>query len=85
MKDIPHHMMKFMQKMTKTLNTQVVDDNEVNEFEKKITPNQIKKQKKSNLRKQRCSRTPIHESEEERNKELKKRIPLYRQRLNKKI
>lgn len=79
MKDVPSHLAKFLKKVAK-------EESEHGEEEihkaQKIPPSkdQIKKQKKLEQKKEQGDHIIEHDSEETRNRKLKKRGPVFRKK-----
>ncbi len=78
MKDLPHHMQK--------LNRQIIRSEHREELKgedliatppRKQTAHQAKKQAKAKLTKERNARVPTPLTEEERNKKMAKRVPVF--------
>ena len=89
MKDVPHHMMKFMRKIVKKSgNADEKDEDKYSEEEilkeKSVPPSkkQQRKQKKEAIKKARENHIPSDLTPDEKNKELKKRTPIIRERSN---
>ena len=76
MKDISHHMRNFIKNYSKGENPK--DDQILEEFEREHPLRQQKKQNKVKMRNERLERTPIVKTAEQRDKELKTRIPKVR-------
>ena len=75
MKDIPHHMQKINRQVIRSEHREALFEEETPP--RKQTAHQIKKQAKAKLTKTRNSRIPIHMTEEERNKKMLKRVPVF--------
>jgi hypothetical protein len=73
MKDISHHMTKFIKNNSKKETPE--DTKVLNEYEKEHPLHQQKKQQKAILRKEGKERVPETQSPKERNKKMKRRIP----------
>jgi hypothetical protein len=82
MKDLPHHMKKLNRQVVRSIHHEEMEDAN---FENKLpsppnwkpTAHQIKKQAKEKETQERLTRKPIHKTEEERNKEMKHRTPIF--------
>lgn len=85
MKDVPHHMMKFMRKVSKPEEQGPETYQEKKAFRKPSSKTQEKKQKKARMKKERDTRTVDFETEAERNKEMKKRVPIIQLRAHKQV
>lgn len=81
MKDVPHHMLKFIKSFSKEENPK--EDTSLKEYRKPMPERQKKKQKKAKKRKEKLKRTPKIDSPETRNKKMKKRTPKIRERSHK--
>ena len=86
MKDVPHHMMKFMRKIIKK---NIASDEKEEEYaeeeilKEKAVPSskkQNRKKKKEAIKKTREAHIPSDLTPEEKNKEFKKRTPIIRER-----
>ncbi|NGX56414.1 MAG: hypothetical protein K1060chlam5_00653 [Candidatus Anoxychlamydiales bacterium] len=87
MKDVPSHMMKFMKKINKENIQEVEDESVMENYRKKPTSKQNKqkqKQLKAQKRKKGEIKPSIHKDKDERDKEMKKRVPEIRQRTHRK-
>ena len=86
MKDPKHHMTKFIQKITKDMPESTQKDKTLEKYcQKTKSKKQKRKQIKSKIRKTRLKHTPSDLSPEEKNKEMKKRIPKIRERSHKTV
>lgn len=82
MKDLPHHMKKLNRRFVRSIHHEEMEDAA---FESRMPspPNwehpkaQMKKQAKAKVRKERLAREPIHKTDEERNREMKHRVPVF--------
>ena len=82
MKDLAHHLKKLNRRIIRSFHREELEDAG---FEKdlpslpaqKQTPREMKKIKKRAVLKERMERTPIRPTEEERNREMKKRVPVF--------
>ena len=88
MKDVPHHMMKFMKKHEKdNNNSQEVEDEETKMLnkEKHVPPSkkEQRKQVKENMKKQTDAQIPEKPTPDEQNKKMRKRVPEIRKRSHK--
>ena len=82
MKDIPHHMKKLNRRVIRSAHREEMEETVWNPtiFEsppRKQTLSEEKKIAKAKLRKTRASRAPIHLTEEERNRKMKHRVPIF--------
>ncbi len=79
MKDLPHHIKKLNRKVIRSVRREERD----NELElpdippRKQTERELKKQVKRATKAERLSRTPSDPTPEERNKRMKKRVPIF--------
>jgi hypothetical protein len=85
MKDVPHHMMKFMRKVIKKNIASEEEEEEAGEEllkEQAVPPSkkQNRKKKKEAIKQTREARIPSDLTPEEKNKEFKKRTPIIRER-----
>jgi hypothetical protein len=83
MKDVPSHMMKFIRKVTKKNIEAAEDESYKQEYRKEITSDnnkQKEKKKKILMRKERQERIPEHLTVEEKNRKMKKREPIMKEK-----
>lgn len=79
MKDLPHHIKKLNRKVIRSVRREE-RENEVELPDippRKQTERELKKQAKSQTKAKRLSRTPSDPTPEERNKRMKKRVPMF--------
>lgn len=86
MKDLAHHLKKLNRKILRSVHREELEETGFIENlpslpAQKETPREMKKIKKRAALKERMERTPIHPTEEERNRQMKKRVPVF-DRLN---
>ncbi len=81
MKDLPHHIKKLNRRVIRSAHREEVD---LESYEtnppvatQKPGKTQVRKQVKRQMRTEREERTPTHLSPEERNKRMKKRVPVF--------
>jgi hypothetical protein len=83
MKDLPHHMKKLNRLIIRSEHREEMEDEAYSmmapSLPRKQTPRQIKKQAKAKLTKSRKMRTPTPLNPEERNKKMRKRVPVFDQ------
>lgn len=83
MKDLPHHMKKLNRLIIRSEHREEMDDEAYSMTApipaRKQTPRQVKKQAKAKVIKSRKMRTPKALTPEERNKKMKKRVPVFDQ------
>jgi hypothetical protein len=80
MKDLPHHIQKLNRRIIRSAHREELQEEEWDlnsPYARKQTPAQIKKQAKSTLRKAGKAKTPSPPSPEERNRKMKKRVPIF--------
>lgn len=84
MKDIPHHMKKLNRRVVRSEHRLLEMELESPEVEISIQmpsvhrpKEQMRKQFKSQMKKETLSRTPTHPSIEERNRQMKHRVPIF--------
>ncbi len=80
MKDLPHHMKKLNRRIVRSAHREEMDLESYELSPPEIqTPGkgQIRKQIKQKIKKQREARTPTELSREEKNKKMKKRVPIF--------
>lgn len=84
MKDLPHHMKKLNRRVIRSEHRQLENEIEIAEESlEHVEPlmdrpkEQIRKQLKEEMRKETLSHTPEHKSSEERNQEMKHRVPIF--------
>lgn len=79
MKDLPHHMKKLNRRVIRSEHREEAAE-EAETFSlfsppRKQTPEQVKKQAKAQIRKERLSRTPTPLTPDEKNKKMNARVP----------
>lgn len=82
MKDLPHHIKKLNRRIIRSIHH--LEEEEAN-FDSRMpsppawkeTASSARKKTKAKLRKERESRPPVHKSAEERNWEMKHRVPVF--------
>ncbi len=83
MKDLPHHMKKLNRLIIRSEHREEVEDEaysmKMPSPPRKQTARQVKKQAKAKLTKSRNARTPTPLTPEERNKKMRKRVPVFDQ------
>jgi hypothetical protein len=83
MKDIPNHMTKFIKKILReqeqTNASQDIPEPYKKEFEKPKSHEEVRKEKKRAIKKERLAHIPEHENIDERNRKLKNRTPRFRE------
>ncbi len=83
MKDLPHHMKKLNRRVVRTERRLMQEDKEYAEKipappKQAVRPKkQVRKQAKAKTSAERKARTPTKKSAEERNWEMKKRVPVF--------
>ncbi|MDE3046159.1 MAG: hypothetical protein KGJ02_05905 [Verrucomicrobiota bacterium] len=78
MKDLPHHIKKLNRQIMRSLNRELMDEEAFeNPPPRKQTERQVKKQAKARARKEKLSRPPTHPTPEERNRQMKHRVPVF--------
>ena len=77
MKDLPHHMKKLNRRVIRSEHREEAEEDAFSLFDppRKQTPEQVKKQAKAQMRKERTSRTPTPLTPDERNKKMGERVP----------
>jgi len=83
MKDVPSHMMKFIRKVTKKNIEAAEDESYKKEYQKEIISDKNKqklKKKKIITRQERQERTPEHLTVEEKNRKMKHREPIMKEK-----
>jgi hypothetical protein len=81
MKDVPHHMNKFIKNLSKEENPK--EDTPMKAYRKETPKHQLKKQIKSKKRKEKLKKTPTPDTPETCNKKMKERTPQIRDRSHK--
>lgn len=84
MKDIPHHIKKLNRKVIRSLHRSELEEEAYDLMTpppRKQTERQLKKQAKSEIRKEKQTHVPHPLSPEEQNKKMKHRVPVF-DRLN---
>lgn len=78
MKDLPHHIKKLNRKVVRSAKREEAIEEAMPDIPKrKPTERQVKKQAKEKIKQAKQARTPVHLTEEERNKKMKKRVPIF--------
>jgi hypothetical protein len=78
MKDLPHHMNKLNRKVIRAEHREEgVIEKDSPTAPRPQTEHQIKKQAKAQITKTRNARVPIHLTEEEKNKKMGERVPIF--------
>ena len=78
MKDLAHHLKKLNRRIIRSMHREELENEKFEEEPpRKQTPQEMKKIKKRAALKARIERTPIHPSLEERNRKMKKRVPIF--------
>ncbi len=82
MKDVPHHLNKFLKQMAKEESNEGQEQLKKNQ---KVPPSkkQIKKQKKQKIKEQKEKQENPHPTIADQNKKMKKRTPVFRKRAHK--
>lgn len=83
MKDVPHHMAKFLEGFAKEETPK--SDESLKEMNREKPKKQVKKQKKVKVRKERALHIPKHDTPDEKNKKMNKRVPVRKERSHKTI
>lgn len=79
MKDMPHHIKKLNRRIVRSA---LREESEEEKYETGFPaqrPSKAgeRKHAKREMRKERLDRTPIHDTEEERNRKMRKRVPVF--------
>lgn len=84
MKDLPHHMKKLVRRVVRSehrlMEEEALENPNEMEFQSphvERPKEQIRKQKKSEMRKETLAHVPEHPTEEERNRKMKHRVPVF--------
>lgn len=82
MKDLPHHMKKINRQVIRSIHREEMDHEKFEESlpsppEHTHPQRQMKKQAKEKIREEKLSRTPEHLTEEERNRKMRNRVPVF--------
>lgn len=77
MKDIPNHMVKFIKKFEKEENPK--KDEILEKYKQEPSKKQLRKKRKEKQRKEKEQTINLPDTVEEKNKKMKKRIPIIRQ------
>lgn len=85
MKDLAHHLKQLNRKIIRSMHRQELEEESMELMEKegpspydrKHPTRELKKIAKRQVKKIRDERTPIHKTAEERNREMKKRVPIF--------
>ena len=82
MKDLSHHLKKLNRRIIRSFHREELEEAGFEENlpslpVQKETPREMKKIKTRAVLKERMERTPIHLTQEERNREMKKRVPIF--------
>ena len=79
MRDLANHLKKFNRKVIRSLHRELSEEEDSSKgepFPHRSPAGQRKKMKRE-LRKERLAHVPTHPSEEERNRAMKKRVPIF--------
>lgn len=81
MKDLPHHMKKLNRRIIRSQHREEIEENAfqwpIPPANQKPTAKQVRKKKKIEMRDQVRARTPKLLTPEERNRKMKKRVPIF--------
>ena len=82
MKDLPHHMKKLNRRIIRSIHHMEMEEADYDSKMPsppnwKTSKKQKRKKAKIKMRDERDARTPIHKSPEERNQEMKHRVPIF--------
>ena len=81
MKDLPHHIKKINRQILRSERREMIEEQSLSYSEpphaRAQTPQQIKKQAKTRIAQEHKHQIPVHLSEEERNKKMSKRVPIF--------
>lgn len=81
MKDLPHHIKKLNRRVIRSVHREELEEDNWNAATlpapQKQTAQEQKKIKKRKLKAERQNRNPVHLTEEERNRKMKARVPIF--------
>lgn len=81
MKDLPHHIKKLNRRVIRSIHREEMEEEQYDLTPpippRKQTARQIKKQAKEKVKKEKIARAPTPLSPEERNRKMKKRVPIF--------
>lgn len=82
MKDLPHHIKKLNRRVIRSehrlMETELNAPSEEEKSPQTIRPKeQLRKRAKSEMKKETLARTPVHSTINERNREMKHRVPIF--------
>lgn len=82
MKDLPHHIKKLNRRVIRSVHREELEEENYDENTTALPPRkksleEQRKIEKRTMREERLSRTPIHPSEEERNRKMRARVPVF--------
>lgn len=77
MKDIPHHIKKLNRRVIRSNHREEVEEDSYEIPQLPLSTHQQKKQAKAKKRQERQARTPVHPTEEARNRAMKHRVPVF--------
>ncbi len=80
MKDLPHHIKKLNRRVVRSVRRETVEDENFDLSttpKRKLSKEQVRKQAKAKIRKERETRTPTPLTPDQRNKQMKKRVPIF--------
>jgi len=82
MKDLPHHIKKLNRRVIRSVHREEMEEESFDENMPALPPRkesieEQRKMAKRKMREERLSRTPVHLSEEERNRKMKARVPVF--------
>ncbi|MBF8263175.1 MAG: hypothetical protein HW387_840 [Parachlamydiales bacterium] len=84
MKDLPHHMKKLNRRVIRSEHREMETELEssaeeliVQAIQIERPKEQLRKQFKAKMKKETLARTPTHPSDQERNQEMKHRVPIF--------
>lgn len=77
MKDLPHHIKKLNRRIVRSMHRETTEEILPDIPAWPDSDRQKRKKAKIKMKKERLARTPIHKDPEERNKEMRKRVPVF--------
>ncbi|HEX2583038.1 MAG TPA: hypothetical protein VHL30_02870 [Chlamydiales bacterium] len=80
MKDIAHHLKKLNRQIVRSVHREEMEEEAwelASPYARKQTPKQVKKQAKAKRAKTRKARAPTPLTPDERNRKMKKRVPIF--------
>jgi len=81
MKDLPHHMKKLNRRVIRSMHREEMDEEAYDEMAEiptqAVTARQRRKKAKIRMRQETLSHTPMKPTSEQRNRKMKKRVPIF--------